>query len=298
MKMLKGKNLGNLIIKLLMCILLFTGCSSNSNVENHTVEEKGESVEKVAMPDQMEDLGVSLESSLNRKIIKTGKIYIETKDFETSIKEVVEQIEERGGFIENSMIEGDRLSFPNRYRNAEIRLRLPNENFEPFINQASIFGNVRKSSVEGEDVTDVYVDTETRLKSLETQRQRLFDLLENSGSLTELLEIEKELANVSYQIESLKGSLNHYDSLIEYSTIAVRVEEVRDYTDTQKNLTLKEKIVKRFNESVEGVKRFAERFTLLIVGMIPVLLLVVLPVGLFALAIAFGIKKIKERKRR
>lgn len=53
-----------------------------------------------------------------------------------------------------------------------------------------------------EDVTLEYVDTESHLKALKTEEETLLALLEKAEKLSDVFEIQEELTNVRYQIES------------------------------------------------------------------------------------------------
>lgn len=147
------------------------------------------------------------------------------------------------------------------------------------MNESSQFGNVTSKSIEGEDVTDQYMDTEIRLETLEIQAERLKELLKQAGDLEKLFKIEQELADVTYQIESLKGTLKKYDSLIDYSTIEINVEEAEVYVQPAKKVTFLDKIKKTFMDSVDGLINVLQGIVLVVVAMIP-FLIIIAPVAL------------------
>jgi hypothetical protein len=299
--MLKTNKIKRLQMTFICFILFLTGCgSSYSNSNNASSSEYGgyisPEVSAQATYDQntTKDIHISLESALNRKIIKTGELYVETKTYEQTINQVLDRVKEIEGFTEHSSIEGNRLNHTRFGRSATMIVRIPNKHFETFIYESSDFGNVTRTSVTGEDITDAYMDIEGRLESLQIQQERLFRLLENSGSLTELLEIEKALAEVSYNIERIQGSLNKYDSLIDYATVTVYIEEVVDYTLAQDEITLIDKMKNRLNTSFRNMKSFGEELLLLFVGLIPVFVFILLPIGIVAGIVYRFIKKNKR----
>ena len=132
-----------------------------------------------------------------------------------------------------------------------------------------------------------------RLSTLEIQAERLQELLKQAGKLQDLFTIEQELADVTYQIESLKGTLKKYDSLVDYSTIHISIQETREYRETVVTpVTFGEKVQVAFANSVKAVGRLLENFAVNLIGFVPFLIIWV-PVGLIILIIV----KVILRKR-
>lgn len=276
------------------------GCSSKSSYTENmqmAVTEEVKRDEDVSLADKGTQIDLAIGDKLNRKIIKTGEIGIETKNFENTINSIFERVKELGGFIESSYIEGNSYNDHLSRRSGEIKVRIPDKVFDQFINKADAFGNVINRSMQGEDITDAYVDTVARLKSLTVQRERLMKLLEKSGALEELFAIEKELANVNYQIEQFQGTLNKYDSLIDYATVQVRIEEVIDYQNTKTATTFRERIAREFQDSLKGVKNLGEKLVLLLVGMAPFVVVVGIPIITIVIGIIMYRKKIRETRK-
>lgn len=137
------------------------------------------------------------------------------------------------------------------------------------------------------------MDTEIRLETLEIQAERLKELLKQAGDLEKLFKIEQELADVTYQIESLKGTLKKYDSLIDYSTIEINVEEAEVYVQPAKKVTFLDKIKKTFMDSVDGLINVLQGIVLVVVAMIP-FLIIIAPV---ALVVAWIIIRTNRKKK-
>jgi hypothetical protein len=69
-------------------------------------------------------------------------------------------------------------------------------------------GRIQSQSRNSEDLTRQIVDTEARLNALTTLRGRLQQLLRSRpGRLSDLLEVERELARVQTEIDSIQSSL-------------------------------------------------------------------------------------------
>lgn len=279
--------------------LIIAGCGVQTSQKNSAQVEIAEEMKVTAdttLANEGEQINLTLGDNLNRKIIKTGQIGVETKGFESTVNSIFKEVEKIEGFIESSYIEGNSYGNDVSRRTGEIKIRIPNRKFDLFMNQADAFGNVISRSMQGEDVTEAYVDTEARLKSLEVQRVRLMELLEKSGTLEELFAIEKELANVNYEIEQFQGTLNKYDSLIDYATIQITIREVVDYQNTKLANNFGERVANKFESSLKGIKSLGEAVVLLFVGIIPFVVVIGIPATVIVILIAILRKKLRGKK--
>lgn len=108
-------------------------------------------------------------------------------------------------------------------RDREITVRVPRARFEAALAAVDKIGDVLHREIQAQDVTDEYVDTEIRIKNARAMQARLRQLLERAA-VKEALEIEKELARVTQELELLEGKLKLLKDRIAYSTITVVFE--------------------------------------------------------------------------
>lgn len=294
-------------IKLIGCVLVvmmvLIGCSAKSNDSMMSLDDsapqmetsKEESKVEAVVPngDNVQGAGDTIQFNtniqLNRKMIKTGNMDIETKNFEQTIAELTMQVEAMGGFLQNANTEG----YVGDGRSAQLTVRIPSEQFDKFMNDTDRYGNVLRKSIESQDITDQYIDTEIRLSTLVIQAERLKELLKEAGDLQDLFAIEQELGRVTYEIESLKGSLKKYDSLIDYATVNICISEARAYSKPDP-ITFGEKIKTQFMESIEGVMDILKHSILFLVGLIP-FLIILIPCGI---GVWFIIKHVNKKRKK
>jgi hypothetical protein len=103
----------------------------------------------------------------------------------------------------------------------QIDIRVPREKFQEALKAIEKTGDVLHRTVQAEDVTDRYVDAESRLRNARAIRLRLQSLLERAP-VKEALEIERELGRVTQEIEVLEGKLKLLRDQISFSTITVQ----------------------------------------------------------------------------
>lgn len=287
----------SLCITILLCACSSGGSDYAPNEAKPATEMAKEEVsieeDSIAQDAATSEGGIQFDTTnkLNRKVIKTGNINLQTKTFDDTVQGIMDKVDEIGGFIQNCSIEGNNLYRENT-RYAHLSVRIPNKEFDKFMNESDQFGNVTSKAIQGEDVTDQYMDTEIRLETLEIQAARLKELLKQAGDLDKLFKIEKELAQVTYEIESLKGTLKKYDSLIDYSTIEIAVEDVEVYVEVKED-TFIDRIKNTFMSSVRGLVSIAQGLVLVVISIIP-FLIIIIPI---VVVVVWLVRRRKNRKK-
>ena len=129
-----------------------------------------------------------------------------------------------------------------------------------------------------------YVDVESRKKALETEQERLLELMEQAENLEDLLAIESRLSEVRYELENYGSQKRYLDNQIDYSTVYLTVTEVERITETGKK-TFFEEIAERFGDSLYMVGFGVREFVIVLVGSLPVLAVWILVIAVFVLVI-------------
>jgi hypothetical protein len=216
----------------------------------------------------------------NQKIIQQLSYQIETMKFDESAKTVQSLCAELGGYLQDSSVNGKGIREQGSLRSASYILRIPQGKLDQLKNSAGNIGNVLNFTTSSQNVSEQYFDTEARLKSLRTQQERLLALLKKSGSLTDVIALEKALADVNYQIEQFTGTLRQYDSFINYSTVTIQLDEVMKPTELEQTpITLGDKIALQFKQSMRALGAFGEGLLVLLIGGAPILLLLAVVVA-------------------
>jgi hypothetical protein len=229
----------------------------------------------------------------NRKIIMNYYVSLETKMFDDTNAKILERVAAAGGFIQNSQINGKAISsdYEGQKRSAYYTLRVPKEKSDAFVKTLGDIGNVKTSTTSSEEVTDQYFDTEAHLKSLQIQEERLLELLKKSGELKDIIEIERELSDVRYQIESMTGTLRKLDDLVDYSTINVDVEEVEELSPETSTKFLSQ-VKEGFKNSIKSLYNIGKYLIITLVVLFPYLILISI-IGIIVLKVR---RKIIDKK--
>lgn len=168
------------------------------------------------------------------KIIYSADATVETTQFDDTLTALEAMIERLGGWVESSSVNGSKYSSissgAKTNRSASYTVRVPGEKFSELMGSLSSLGNVPYSKTYSENVTSQYYDTQARLKTYQAQEQRLLELLEMADTVSDVIEVENELTDVRYRIESLQTSLRSWDRRVSWSTLNLSVKEVTEYT--------------------------------------------------------------------
>lgn len=233
---------GCLLAVLTACLL--TACSaSTSRTENTAAMDAGawenrgdvpaEEVAEYAAADTAMSGAEGMEAAnstqvqenvTDRKLIREVSMEVETEQYDGLIQTVEEQVAALGGYIESSYASGGGRNGGTRY--VEISARIPKEKMDAFITAVEGVSSVRNKRETVEDVTLQYVDLESHKKALQTEQNRLLELLGQAESVEDIITIESRLSEVRYQLESMESQLRTFDNKIDYSTIYLSVSEV------------------------------------------------------------------------
>lgn len=198
----------------------------------------------------------------SRKLIKNVHIDLETKNFDEFISSLEAAVNEYGGFVQSSSINGNSYYYTNS-RSADYTVRIPCERLDDFRKNVGSLGNVTSSSESLEDVTMTYVDIESRIKALETERDVLLELLAKSENVESIIAVQSRISEVNYQLESYESRKRTYDDLISYSTVYIKIHEVERETIVEKQSMgdeISENLQRNLEDIGNGFKRFAINF--------------------------------------
>ncbi len=190
---------------------------------------------RLAAPSQSAALApaASTAPAPTRKLIRDGEIHTTVDDYAAARRAIDALATAAGGFVGKTSVE----HHAGRVSRAFLTLRIPAPRFDEVVRGVLQLGHVEREATGSRDVTDEYVDTAARLASAKKLEARLLALVEaRPGKLSDLLEVERELARVREGIERLEGQVRLFDDQVELATLmvqlAVKQVYVAAYTPT------------------------------------------------------------------
>lgn len=288
------KKISSLLLAFIVLVALVTGCASSKNASYSSAAPSApQSMNDMAAefaPAPRPEEGKSVVSGSGgnapvlseRKIVKNARMEMETKEFDADLQKIIDAITAAGGYIESQSVNGNSIyrGYSNS-KNAVLSARIPAEKLDATGAALSEICNVVRQSSGSDDITDVYYDSDARLKSLSLQEERLLEILSKAEKLEDVITLEQALSNVRYQIESLTAQLRRMDNQVSYSYLNIELSEVVEYQHKEK--TFMQRLSASFSRSANNIKGTLESmlFTVIEDGPVIAINLVIWGVVLF-----------------
>jgi hypothetical protein len=157
---------------------------------------------------------------VNRMIIKNAELRLQVTDTDAAIDRVTQIAADTFGYILTA-----RSWYQADFKYATITIGVPVDEFENAVRRLRALAvKVLDENASGTDVTDQFVDLESKLRNLEATEARIRSFLDKATSVEEALRVNQELAEITAQIEQIKGQMNYLRDRAAYSTITIHLE--------------------------------------------------------------------------
>ncbi|MEI0747025.1 DUF4349 domain-containing protein [Brachyspira pulli] len=275
------------IIIMLSTLLLLScgGKSGSSNNINFTTQSAVPPPSPMMIEENevvTDSVNYTSESNVERKLIVTVDIRINSKDVEKSYKSIENKVKEYNGYFDN--VESSK----NRYY---LTIRISKDNLNNFISFIEESEKIENKNINTQDVTDRYYDTDNRIKNREVLLEKLRNYLKEAKNIDEILKIEDRINTLTYEIERMKGNLQNLQSSIDYSRVTVNIQN-------QEAIKSNTNIYNKYLNLISFLKEFFSGIIFFIVGFVAVGIPIVLILALFYY-ICFGkiglIKKLYKK---
>jgi hypothetical protein len=111
-------------------------------------------------------------------------------------------------------------------------MRIPSAQLRPAMDEIAGLGIVDARTLDAQDVTEEFLDIETRIAVLQSTQKQMMELLTKARTVEEALQVRQALDEITMELEVLKGRLRRLDSLISYSTLTLTLVEKGPHTAT------------------------------------------------------------------
>lgn len=157
--------------------------------------------------------------TVRKKIIRDGRMGIKTSDLEAAKARVDSLVKVHGGYYSRESLHNS--DFETAW---QLNIRIPAAGFEKFIaGVESGKGEILYKEVAARDVTDQFIDLETRLANKQEYLERYRELVKKAANVKEILEIEEKIRMLEEEIESVTGRLKYLGDQVDYSTLDLSI---------------------------------------------------------------------------
>ena len=150
-----------------------------------------------------------------------------------------------GGYVQSSSTAG------TQHRSGELLIRVPADRFDEAMRDLRGLGTVERQRLEGRDVTSEFIDLEARLRTWEAQEAVLLGLMADATTVQETLLIQRELQDVQFRIEQIKGQLRVLEDQTTFATIQLSLREAGAVVAEQTPST-RPSLVEAWGKAIDG----------------------------------------------
>lgn len=212
----------------------------------------------------------------DKKIIKNGNLTLQVDKADESALKIAEIAKVNGGEVFSSNFHQS----AEKIKNGSMVVKVPVANFEKTFEEIKkVASLVVRESTSGQDVTEQYTDLQSRLRNKQAEEQSIAKILEQSGKITDVLEVTRELSRVRGEIELLQGQIRLMDARTEMATISINLSEDPEVAiiDSWRPWQVAKNSV---NELIQSLQGFIDFAIVLAIKIIPVLILYLLLIGI------------------
>ncbi|MFC5651695.1 DUF4349 domain-containing protein [Paenibacillus solisilvae] len=221
------------------------------------------------------DSTLASEEGMNRKVIYRSNVSMEVGDYakaQTLLKNIIHV---SGSYL---------LQFADQKTSSEIggtyTIKVPPSSFDTFLTELEkikIKDGVFEKTIQGTDVSEEYVDLESRLKARQVVEARLLSFMEKAVKSDDLLRISSELGGVQTEIEQIKGRMRYLDKNVAFSTVELRMYQqmvAAAAVVKEENPAFLDRLQNAMSGSTKVIYAFVQGLFIFLAGALPVLLLV------------------------
>jgi len=238
------------IILLVILAFMITSCQQNNR--DQTAYDMAGSEGEIAIMTKESRIAPASTSSTDiientevnkKKIIKDGRLGIKITELEKAKSRIDTLVKNNGGYYANENF--NNTDYEASYN---LRVRIPTDKFEKFIAEVeSGDGEILYKQVDARDVTDQFIDLETRLETKGNYLARYRELLKQAKSVKEILEIEEKTRGLEEEIESTTGRLKYLGDLVDYSSLDLMISKRKGFKYTPEE---RDKFTERLKQSL------------------------------------------------
>lgn len=279
-------------------VFILLGCENESDKQPVNVEKSTELMQESSVRNEsstlksgnLSDNKSAAEDKLpeikdQRMIIKTGSLSLDIEKYDDTETRILEIVKTHGGFVSKS----NNTINASGSKSGTITVKVPADKFDLLVAEISRIGKVVNQNIQASDVTEEYVDLESRLKTQKELEHRLLKLLdEKAVKLSDIIEVEDKLASVRQKIEGIEGKMKLIRSQSDLSTLTINVYEPSMLSTSSGGGF--------FYELKQAIKKGLSGFTKVLAVLI-VFVISVIPVLLLAYVVYHIIKSILKRRK-
>lgn len=183
--------------------------------------------------------------SSDRKVITTVRTTIKVSNVDIAMEGIESQVQAMDGYVESSTISSDTEN------TGRLTVAVPADKLGAFENNLESSYEIKSRDVDRRDVTDSYNELETEIESLQTEHQRLKELINQTDDVDTLIRLQERLSEVRSQINYKQQRLDRLDEDITYSKVYITLEGPQSF---ESKFELRDTLSNAYGAFFESIK--------------------------------------------
>jgi hypothetical protein len=155
-------------------------------------------------------------------IARTVALSIVAKDFDSSRASLDAIVARHHGYSANLTVNTPQ----GAARTLQASLRIPAQQLPAALVEIKALGRAEAENQNGEEVTQRHADLVARLKNSRETEQRLQAILtQRTGKISDVLEVEQEIARVRGEIEQMEAEQENLEHRVDFATVDLKLSE-------------------------------------------------------------------------
>jgi hypothetical protein len=163
--------------------------------------------------------------SQDRLVIRNANLTLVVTDPTASAEAITKMAEDMGGFVVSTNLYETAYGTGNlTTTQGTITIRVPADQLDMALDTIKAGAiEVRSESISGEDVTQQYVDLESRLRNLEAAEEQLQEIMGSATTTEDVMMVYNQLVQVRGEIESVKGQMQYFEQSARLSAVTIEL---------------------------------------------------------------------------
>jgi hypothetical protein len=158
-------------------------------------------------------------------LIRTAYITFEVDNYPASMIKIDSIVKSYKSWISSEDMQNSDYRISNY-----MAIRVPSASLSQLILKLlTVAKKVDNQRIESTDVTEEYIDKESRLNNQKAIEKKFTALLRQTNSIEDILKIESKLAEIRGEIESLEGRMRYLNNRVSFSTINLNIYQKIDF---------------------------------------------------------------------
>jgi hypothetical protein len=239
-----------------------------------------------------QNAGVDL--SPERMVIRTAELDLVVSDTEAVLDQIQDLADRLGGYV---------VSLDTQQYDAGVRgratIRIPAESFQEAVEEiTALASTVRRETLSSDDVTEEYVDLESRLRHLRAKEAQLLEFLDQAEDTEAVLAVYEQLSQTQAEIEQVAGQMEYLENQAALSTINVSLTPDALAQPLEVSGWNVPGTFRAAVESLLDVLQFTVEAVIYgVVVLLPTLAIIALPIVAFVLVVRWLARRSRKRSR-